>query len=117
MVMVGHITAPDADDSGLPATLSSFLLTDILRGELGFEGVIITDSMEMQAITDAYTPAESAVMAVQAGADIVLMPTDLPAAAQGIIDAVKQEVLSEARIEESVLRILECKEKYGILGA
>ncbi len=116
MVMIGHITAAEADESGLPATMSRFLLTDILRGELGFDGLIITDSMEMEAVAAIYTPAESAVLAVQAGADIVLMPTDLPAAANGILDAVEEGTLTEARIDESVLRILKCKEKYGILG-
>ena len=115
MVMVGHIMTPNLDDSGLPATFSSYLLQNVLRDDLGFEGVIITDSLEMGAITENYSSDRAAVLAIQAGVDIILMPQDLTLAVQGVVDAVESGELTEARLDESVLRILELKEKYGLL--
>lgn len=114
LVMVGHITVPNADDSGLPATMSHDLLTDVLRGELGFTGVIITDSLEMGAITEAYSQSEAAVRMLLAGVDILLMPSDLPAAVAGVEAAVSDGTLDEARVDQSVLRILRLKESYGL---
>jgi len=114
-IMAAHITTPIADPSGLPASLSHYWLTDILRYEMGFEGIIITDSMIMQAITDEYSPAEASVAAVYAGNDIILMPEDLEAAAQGIIDAVESGEIPVERIDSSVLRILDKKIEYGLI--
>ena len=112
-VMCAHITVPAVDS--LPATLSKVLVTDILRKELGFRGVIITDAMEMDAIAAFYPPEEAAVLAVKAGCDMILCPGDMVAAAEGILSAIQEGELSETRIDESVLRILGVKEKYGIL--
>lgn len=117
-VMAAHITAPNAVETGalLPASLNYELLTQKLRGELGFTGVIVTDSLSMQAITDQYAPGEAAVLALQAGADVLLLPQSLPEAFAGVEQAVQDGRLSEARIEQSVRRILTLKQKAGLLG-
>lgn len=112
--MCAHITVPAVD--ALPATMSKTLVTDILRGELGFSGVVITDAMEMQAISSYYPSGTAAVNAVKAGCDMILSPDTLAEAAQGVIAAVESGEISQARIDESVRRILTVKEKYGILN-
>ena len=114
MVMVSHITLPKVTDDGLPATLSYDIVTEKLRGEMGYDGVVITDSMEMGAITSAYG-AESAVMAIKAGCDIVLMPLDFEENFEAVISAVENGEITEEQINTSVLRILELKDKYGLL--
>ncbi|MCD8131900.1 MAG: hypothetical protein LUE16_11615 [Lachnospiraceae bacterium] len=113
-VMVGHISVPQVTGDDLPATLSAAMI-GILRNDLGFDGLIITDSMQMEAITDRYTSAEAAVMAIQAGVDMILMPENLQEAAQGVIEAVESGEITRERIEESVLRILETKIRAGII--
>lgn len=114
MVMISHITLPQVTDDGMPATLSYDIVTEKLRNEMGYEGVVITDSMEMGAITSAYG-AESAVMAIKAGCDIVLMPLSLEESFEAVINAVENEEISQEQIDKSVLRILELKDKYGLL--
>lgn len=113
-VMVSHVTVTGVGD-GLPSCLSPVVCTDLLRGELGFEGIIISDSMQMQAITGNYDSGEAAVKALQAGCDMILMPVDLDAAAAGVKEAVENGTLSERRIDRSVKRILDEKKKLGIL--
>ncbi|HBB71572.1 MAG TPA: hypothetical protein DCZ71_03080 [Ruminococcus sp.] len=113
-VMVGHQITTGAEDD-LPGDLSHKVITDWLRGELGFEGLVITDSHSMGAIADNYTADTAAVMAVQAGADMILMPNDTAAAVAGVENAVNNGDISEERINESVLRILEKKDVTGIL--
>ena len=108
MVMTAHILLPQLDAEN-PATLSYAVTTELLRGELGFDGVIITDALEMGALA-GYTDAEIAVRAIEAGADLLLSPVD-PAAA---IEAVTREISPE-RLDESVLRILQLKLKKGII--
>ncbi len=115
IVMVAHISTPNVTSDGLPSSLSCEMITGKLRGELGYEGLVITDSMGMGAITEAYSSAEAAVLALQAGVDILLMPEDFRAAYQGVLDAVADGRLTTARIDESVLRILMLKEKYGMV--
>lgn len=115
MVMVAHITADKVSKDGLPASLSYNMITEKLRNELKYTGVVITDSMEMGAIANNYTSAESAVMAIKAGADIVLMPYDFKKAYKAVLKAVKSGEISEKRLNESVLRILKLKEKYKLL--
>lgn len=115
VVMVGHITVPNVTEEDVPATLSQELVTGLLREQLGFEGLIVTDSMLMQAITDHYSSAESAVKAVQAGIDIILMPQSLTKSVEGIAEAVQSGELTEERIDQSVLRILETKLRSGII--
>ncbi len=115
LVMVGHISVPQVTGDDTPASLSGTMIS-ILREDLGFSGLIITDSMQMEAITDRYTSAEAAVMAIKAGVDIILMPENLEEAANGIIEAVENGEISEERIAESVLKILEIKLESGIIG-
>lgn len=112
-VMVSHATVPAIDD-GLPSSLSSKVITDILRGELGFEGVVITDALDMSAITEYYTSEEAAVMAIEAGADMLLMPEDFEAAYNAVLAAVQEGKISESRIDESLNRIyrVKCAEKW-----
>jgi beta-N-acetylhexosaminidase len=102
LVMVGHLIVPDIDE--LPSTLSYKIATEMLRGDLEFDGVAITDSMEMESIADNYGVADSAVMAVQAGMDMLLQPADLAAAVNAIVTAVQNGDITEPRIDESVRR-------------
>ena len=115
MVMVSHMSLPAVNGDETPCDLSEKVVTGLLRQELGFTGVIITDSHEMGAITQYYQSGEAAVMAVQAGCDVVLMPADPQAAAQALLQAVSDGTLTESRIDESVLRILTLKYRCGIL--
>lgn len=118
--MVGHIAAPNAvegEESDLPATFSRVLITDVLRDELGFAGVVLTDSLAMGAITETYTPGEAAVLALQAGADLLLMPAGLAQAYDGVLAAVEDGRLTEECIDESVARILALKQQAGLLQA
>ena len=98
-----------------PSDLSSKIVSDLLRNKLGFTGVIITDSHQMASITDHYAPGEAAVKALQAGVDMILMPQDLQAAFDGVKQALSDGTLTQARIDESVLRILQVKAEYNIL--
>lgn len=110
MIMTAHVVLPNLTGDNLPATLSSHILTFKLRNELGFKGVIITDAMGgHKAFSDRYSSGESTVMNLQAGADIVLMPEDLPEAFEAVMAAVQDGTLTEARIDESVRRILALK--------
>lgn len=113
MVMTGHLTVTDIEE--VPALFSYRIVTELLREEMGFDGVVITDSLQMKAVTDYYDSGQAAVLAVQAGVDILLCPADLEAAADALINAVETGVISEERLNESVLRILRLKEKTGIL--
>ena len=111
-IMTAHIVYP-AFDPDRPATLSPTILTDLLRKELGFDGLLITDDMEMKAIDDRYRSGEAAVMAVEAGADIVMVlwsPTKQLEVFNALLSAVKSGRISEARLNQSVKRILKSKE-------
>lgn len=110
-IMVSHLSTPNVVGDNTPASLSSMMITDILRGQLGYQGIVITDAMNMTAITDYYTPGDAAVKALQAGADMILMPEDFQAAYQGVLDAVNNGTLTEERIDESLRRIYRVK-KY-----
>ncbi len=108
-VMVAHISLPNVVGDETPASLSSVIITDILRGDLQFDGLVITDALNMQAICNNYSSAEAAIMAVDAGADILLSPKDFREASAAIIEAVKSGRISEQRIDESVRRIIKAK--------
>lgn len=110
-VMVGHLSVPGITGDNTPCTLSEKMITEVLRGQMGFDGVVITDSMAMSAITDYYTADEAAVKALQAGADMILMPEDFETAYQGVLDAVNNGTLTEDRINESLVRIYRVKLK------
>lgn len=112
-VMVGHIIVPEVDT--LPSTLSYKMITEILRGELGFDGVVISDAMGMSAITSYYQPAEAALMSINAGMDILLCDDQFKNSVARITEACQNGEISEARIDESVQRILELKIRKGIL--
>ncbi len=107
--MIAHVSLPNVTTDGLPASLSKELITGKLRGELGYEGVILTDSLGMNAIKKHYAPGEAAVMAFNAGNDIILMPAEFFKAYDGVLEAVRNGVISESRLDESVLRILKLK--------
>ncbi len=112
-VMVGHLIVPDIDE--VPATLSYKIATGILRDELKFEGVAITDSFEMESIADNYSVDDAVVMSVKAGMDMILQPKDMASSVNSIEQAVADGELSEDRIDESVRRILTLKESRGLL--
>jgi len=114
-VMISHITMVSAVEEDVPASLSKTVVTDWLIEELGYKGIIITDSFRMNAITDNYAQSEAIVMAIDAGVDMILMPTDTEAAKNAIVEAVKSGKLSEERIDASVKKILSCKAKRGLL--
>jgi beta-N-acetylhexosaminidase len=114
-IMAAHITTPNATSDGLPASLSKEMLTDKLRGELGYQGLIITDAMDMEAITNYYSSADAAVTSFNAGADIILMPQSLQEAYQGVLDAVNNGTISQDRLQASLYRIISVKMKYGII--
>ena len=114
LVMTAHISTPNITDDGLPVSLSYEMITGRLRGELGYDGVVITDGLEMGAITEAFSSEEAAVAAILAGNDLILLPEDPLAARAGLMAAVSSGVLSEVRIDESVFRILRLKAKYGL---
>lgn len=113
-VMVGHLIVPDIDE--LPATLSYKITTEMLRNEMRFEGIAITDSLAMSSIADNYGVGESAVMSIKAGIDMLLDPTDIDTAIDAVVQAVESGDITEDRIDESVRRILTLKEKQGLLS-
>ena len=110
LIMTAHIGAPKITGSDIPSTMSPVILQDKLRGELGYQNIIITDGMEMGAITQQYSSAEAAVSSIQAGVDIVLGPKNLVEAFDAVIDAVNKGTISEERINQSVRRILKLKQ-------
>lgn len=109
MIMVGHISCPDVTGDNTPASLSSVMVTDVLRNDLGYQGIVITDALSMGAITGSYSSSEAAVMAVNAGDDLLLMPDDYDEAYNAILDAVNSGEIDEERINDSLRRILRVK--------
>ena len=110
MVMISHLSNSELTGSDLPASLNKTVITDLLRTELGYEGIVITDSLRMGAVTERFDSAEAAVTALEAGVDLLLMPSDFNAARQGILDAVHEGRISEERIDESLFRILRARQ-------
>ena len=111
MVMVAHIAVPNITGDNTPCTLSYKMVTEVLRNDLGYDGLIITDAMNMGAITKNYSSKDATVKAIQAGVDIILMPQDFSEAVAGVLEAVENGEITEERINESVLRIIEKKYK------
>lgn len=109
IIMAAHISVPNVTGDDTPTSLSKTMVTDILREKMGYTGLVVTDAMNMGAITEEYTSAEAAVKALQAGVDVVLMPENYQQAYQGVLDAVADGTLTEERIDESVTRILTVK--------
>ncbi|NLM46619.1 MAG: beta-N-acetylhexosaminidase [Firmicutes bacterium] len=114
-IMVAHLIVPQVSGSELPASLSTEMLTGVLREEMQYKGLIITDALDMAAITDHFSAGEAAVLAAAAGADILLMPESLPAAYQALLAAVKEGRLGKEQLDASVRRILQTKKKRGLL--
>src|SRR5712664_747408 len=114
-IMTGHLNVPALEpDPNTPATLSHNILTDLLRKELGYQGLIVTDAMDMGGITVRYAPGEAAVRAVVAGADALLMPPMPDAALEALQAAVKSGRISKERLDASVRRILQAKARLGL---
>lgn len=112
MIMAAHISCPNVTQSDVPTTMSHLLLTEKLREEMGFEGVVITDGMGMGAITQQYPNAgDAAVAALEAGADIILLPADYFGAFNAVVRAVEEGRLTEERIDASVRRVLALKQQ------
>ncbi len=113
-IMSAHLTFPLIPESNtLPATFSPYFLTEVLRKQWSYEGLIVTDALTMQAITDRYNSAEASLHAFQAGADILLMPQAFPEAHERMCRAVREGEISMKRLKASVRRILEAKSKVG----
>ncbi|QKW08807.1 glycoside hydrolase family 3 C-terminal domain-containing protein [Streptomyces sp. NA04227] len=114
-VMTAHIMVPALDPSGDPATLSRPILTGILREQLGYDGVVVTDSLGMQGVRTKYGDDRVPVLALKAGVDQLLNPPDLKVAWTAVLEAVRGGELTEARLDESILRVLRLKAKLGLL--
>jgi beta-N-acetylhexosaminidase len=114
-VMIAHIAVPAIEDAANePATLSASVVDSLLRGSLRFEGIVITDALEMQAVSKTYAPGDAAIRAIMAGADILLSSTDEHAAMEAIVRQVRAGVVPESRIDRSVRRILSAKQWLGL---
>lgn len=114
VIMTAHIVVPGLEKSRDPATMSKAVLTGLLRDKLGFQGVIITDSLQMTGATIKYGPEEAAVRAVVAGADMLLMPRDLGRAYNAVLAAVRSGRISQGRLDDAVTRILRMKNERGM---
>lgn len=113
-IMTAHVAVPAYEPEEIPATVSSNVLTRLLRDELGFPGLIVTDAMDMQGLAKQYSPGEAAVGAIQAGADVLLMPPDPEEAIKAVAAAVRAGKISAKRINDSALRILAAKARVGL---
>ncbi len=114
-VMTGHLNVPALEpDSNTPATLSSNILTGVLRKELGFQGLVVTDAMDMGGITVRFAPGDAAVRAILAGVDVLLMPPVPDAAYDALLAAAKSGTITAERLDASVRRILEAKARLGL---
>jgi beta-N-acetylhexosaminidase len=116
-VMTAHIVVPGLDRSGDPATMSPTVLTGLLRGRLGYDGVVVTDSLRMAGATMRYGAPEAAVRAVRAGADMLLMPPDLDRAYDAVLAAVRSGRIPGNRLDQAVTRILRLKAERGLFRA
>jgi beta-N-acetylhexosaminidase len=110
-IMTAHISVPSLNGGVRePSTLSPLVLTDVLRDQMGFDGIVFTDAMDMSAIAQQHDSGEAAVRAVEAGADVILMPASVGGAIEGMVESVRSGRISESRLDESTLRVLEMKQ-------
>ena len=114
-IMTAHIVVPSLDPSGDPATLSKPIMTGVLRNEMGYDGVVITDALTMAGVREKYGDAQVPVLALKAGVDMLLMPPDLDLAYNSVLGAVRSGELTESRIDTSVKRILRLKWDLGLV--
>ena len=114
-IMVAHMSLPNVTGDNIPATLSKKVVTDMLKTELNFKGVVFSDSMSMGAITENYGTGDACVKAVEAGIDMVLMPENLDEAYNAVLEAVKNGKISQERLDDAVSRIIKAKIQRGII--
>ena len=114
-IMTGHLAVPALEpDTNVPATMSPKIMTDLLRGQMGFDGLVVTDALDMGGVTVRYPPGEVAVRSILAGADVLLVPPVLDAALQAVRDAVASGRIPMSRLDEAVTRVLRAKAKLGL---
>jgi beta-N-acetylhexosaminidase len=114
-LMTGHLAVPALEpDPNVPATMSPKIMTDLLRGQMGFDGLVVTDALDMGGVTVRYPPGEVAVRSILAGADVLLVPPVLDAALQAVRDAVASGRIPMSRLDEAVTRVLRAKAKLGL---
>lgn len=116
-IMTFHGFLPALDSSGVPATLSPRVMTDLLRREMGFDGLLITDAMDMAGVIDRFGAVEAVKRAIAAGNDILLMPADVPGAIDAVLAGIAEGRFTEERVNESVRRVLTLKAGLGLPGA
>jgi len=113
-IMTAHLSVPALEAPEVPATLSPAILTGVLRDQLGFKGIVITDALEMGGIAKGFSVGDASVRAVKAGADVLLMPRDPVAAIDAVVAAVKRGEIDRKRIQASVRRLLAAKVKVDL---
>jgi beta-N-acetylhexosaminidase len=113
-IMTAHLAVPSLEPDEIPATVSSKVLTGVLREELKFQNIIVTDAMDMAGVAKMFNQGEAAVRAIQAGADVLLMPLNPETVIHAVVAAIEDGRLKRARVEESVMRVLEAKVRVGI---
>ncbi len=113
-IMTAHMAAPALEPEAIPATVSRNVLTGVLRDELGFKGLVVTDAMDMQGLTRQFSSGEASVRALEAGADVLLMPADADQAMNAVMSAIRQGRLSRKRIDQSVSKVLNAKVRVGL---
>ena len=114
-IMTGHLSVPALEpDPDVPATMSPKIMTDLLRGQMGFDGLVVTDALDMGGVTVRYPPGEVAVRSILAGADVLLVPPVLDAALEAVRDAVASGRIPMSRLNEAVMRVLRAKAKLGL---
>ncbi len=114
-IMTAHMALPEIDASGVPATVSPAVLTGLLRDELHFQGLIVTDAMDMKGLASLFNSAEGSVRSLAAGADVLLMPPDPEVAIDAVVAAVEGGRLTRARIDQSAMRVLSAKVRLGLM--
>lgn len=113
-VMTAHLAVPALDPENQPATVSAKILTGVLKDELNFHGIVVTDAMDMQGLASLYDTGESAVRALEAGSDVLLMPRSAEQAINGVLQAVQSGRLTRQRIDDSVAKVLSAKARLGL---
>jgi beta-N-acetylhexosaminidase len=113
-IMTAHLAVPAYEPESIPATVSKSIITGLLRQQLGFKGIVVTDAMDMQGLTKLFTPGEASVRALEAGVDMLLMPTDPDQAINAIVAAVRSGRISRKRLDQSVAKILNAKARLGL---
>lgn len=111
MIMVGHFSAPELTGDSMPCSMSKAVMTDLLRNDMGYDGVIITDAMNVPSISEYYGADEVAVKAIKSGADMVMCPENLELAVNAVVEAVKEGTIDERRIDDSLTRVYKIKYK------